>query len=448
VITTSTNWATANSQTAKMPIYAFAIAGQATVYTTHDLLAFGVTGTLPSYQAWLKTPQGASQTIDPVNGRSSIGELTCEVLDVGGAVTAVAGGNTVDGSIVTLSVGYPGIAWSEFVVLQTYQLYKSVPSPGYTSWIFTSRDKQILTRKTIYLHPENGALLSGDNPWYLCGTPAEIFQAVALFGLGLDASVIDRTQCVTLDSPAEGLYAGVRPFEFAITESFQAQQFLESDVFKPAGMYPVVKNTGQISLRGPRPPAAGVAGAVVCDFNENNLCTLPVVDRMPVVNEVIFRFDYDGSAYQTERYYLEATSLTTFGRGQQWVCESKGLRTELGGQWFAQWAATRLFRRFAGTPTALRGGAPTLQIEAFLMTLPVWAGDYVTVTHSKLPDVTTGAIGVTGRVYEVIDRSPDYAKGRMTYKLLDTGLTGLPAAYQWGGTGATRPLVIGTGTIY
>jgi hypothetical protein len=72
-------------------------------------------------------------------------------------------------------------------------------------------------------------------------------------------------------------------------------------------------------------------------------------------------------------------------------------------------------------------------------------GDYVALTHSKMPDITTGSLGVTNRIYEVVDRQPNYASGNMQYKVLDTGLTGLPAAYTWGGA---RPLIIGTGTWY
>ena len=75
------------------------------------------------------------------------------------------------------------------------------------------------------------------------------------------------------------------------------------------------------------------------------------------------------------------------------MVESKGLRSEWGGYAYAQWVASRLFRRLAGAPTGLRGGAPTLEVEAFLMTLPVWVGDVVTVTHPLMPDLMTGRWG-------------------------------------------------------
>ena len=445
MITTNAAWDTKNAALAKQPIYVFQIGGQATVYTTADLAAKGITGTLPAYAAWLKTPTGATQTIDPVAGTSSIGELQLEVVDHGGAVRTLVGTNSLCGATATLLVGYPGIAWTEFVVVQTYVIYKVNPTAGYTSWTFVTRDAQVLTKKTIYLHPENGDVLSQDNPWYLAGTPAECFQAVCLFALGLNPAQIDLAQMAALDSPAEALFAGVRPFLFQISQSFEAKQFIETELLKPSALYPVVTATGQLSLRAARPPAAGPTVAYA--FTADNIVGLPQVDRMAVVNEAIWQFDYDGSGYGQYETFLEATSISTFGRGNQWSVQSQGLRSELGGYWFTQWVSDRLFRRFAGTPAGLLGGAPVVTIDAFLMSLPVWVGDYVTVTHPLMPDVMTGALGVTARVYEVIDRTPDYAGGKMTYKLLDTGLTGAAAAHQWG-TASARPFVIGTSVLY
>src|SRR5579864_7756603 len=126
-IPTNSAWNTANNAPAKMPIYAFQIAGQATVYTTHDLARFGVTSR-PTYQPWLVTPKGASQNVDIVQCTSSIGDLQCEVVDVGGAVRTLNGANTLAGSQMTLLVGYPGLDWSQFVVLQSYVIYKVIPS--------------------------------------------------------------------------------------------------------------------------------------------------------------------------------------------------------------------------------------------------------------------------------------------------------------------------------
>jgi hypothetical protein len=441
VITTNTAWNAKNALMAKRPIYALSIAGVSTVFTSRDLAAEGVTGSLPTYKPWLNTPAGASQTIDVVNGTSSIGEMQCEVVDHGGFVRGLVGGNSgLVGAAVTLSVGYPGIAWTEFVALATYVLYKVNPTPGFTSWMFVSRDRQVLAKKTVYYHPENGELLSKDNPWYLAGTPCECFLAIVLFALGLDASTVDLVGLEALDSPAEGLFSGVRPFLFVLTESFEAKQFIESEILKPAGMYAVVTNTGQISLRAGRAPAAGPSP--VFGFTADNVVVLPTVDRMPIINEAAWQYDDQDGTAESYVTYLEAASITTFGRGNQFSVQSKGLRTELGAAWFTQWTSSRLFRRFAGTPAGLLGGAPVVDVEAMLLTMPVWVGDYVTLSHPKMPDVMTGALGVVNRVYEVIDRSPDYVRGRMKYKLLDTGLTGAGAAPVYG------TAVIGTAVIF
>ena len=441
MITTNSAWDTANAALGKKPIYVFAIGGQAQVYATHDLTAEGITGA-PTFKAWLKTPRGASQSIDVLRGTSSIGELECEVIDQAGAVRTLVGGTTLEGQSATLSVGYPGLAYANFVALHTYQLYKITPSRNYTSWLFRSRDRQMAGKRTIWSHPENGLPIEESNPWVLCGTPAEIVQAVYLFALGRAAAEVDRTGMAALDSGAEGLYKTVRPFLFILDEPFEAKQFLETEICKVAGLYPVVDNTGKIALKAFRAPAAGASAAYT--FDEDNMIVLPEIDRLPVVNEIIFKIDHDGSGFQNELIYVDATSVSTYGRASQLSIESKGLRTVFGAQWWCQEMADRMFARFSGI--GLRGGAPVANIEAFLLTAPVWVGDYVNLTHPLMPDLLTGALGVTDRLYEVIDREPDYARGRMRYKLLDTGLTGVPGAYKF--SASDNDCVIGTGTVY
>ncbi len=447
MITAPSDWNAANALLAKTPIYLMAIAGQPVNYTTHNLAAMGVTGTLPIYSVWLKTPQGASQTIDVQTGSSSIGELELEVVDMDGSIRTLCGGTTLAGTKVTLSVGYPGIAITSFVPLHTYTIYKVNPSKDYTSWIFTARDQQMVTKRTIWYHPENGEAIADTNPWILQGTPCEIAQAVWLFALGIPLSAVDRATLLTLDSDAQGLYNASRPFQFILTEAVDADQFLENEIFKASGLYPVVTNTGQLSLRASRPPAAGPTGLFT--FTEDNMIVLPELDRLDIYNEIIVNFDYDGSNYNSQVVYIEADSVSAFGIAGQLTIDSQGLRTAFGAEWFIEDMANRYFRRFAGTPAGLRGGAPTIKIQAFLATLPVWVGDYVLVTHPLMPNVLTGALGVTNELYEVIDREPHYTDGHMEYTLMDTGLTGSPAASQFspaagGGTAA----IIGTSLIF
>jgi hypothetical protein len=439
LISASTAWNTKNAALAKKPIYVFAIGGQTTVYSTHDLTREGVTGTLPAFEAWLKVPQGSTQSIDVLAGTSSIGELECEVIDYGGAVRAVVGTVTLEGQTATLTVGYPGIAYTEFVVLHSYVIYKVIPTKTYNGYLFRSRDVQMDAKRTIWDHPLNGDPLSASNPWILQGTACEIVQAIWFLGLGRTTATIDRATMLALDSPAEGLYSASRPYLFSQTEPFAAKQFLEEQIYKSAGLYPVVDNVGRLSLKAFRAPAGGAAP--VFAFTADNIVGLPEIDRAEICNDMLFSIDYDGSQYNTTLLFLEATSISTFSRSNERQVQSEGMRTELGAQWWCQEVSARMFARFAGT-TGLRGGAPLVSVTAFFATLPVWVGDYVTLSHPKMPNLFTGALGVTDRVFEVIDRSPDYANGRMQYKLLDTGLTGAPAAAQFDAA------LIGTANYY
>lgn len=441
MISTNANWDAANAQLGKKPIYVLVIGGASHVYSTHDLANEGITGA-PSYRAWLKTPRGASQSIDVLRGSSSIGELECEVVDQGGIVRQFVGGQTVEGQSATLLVGYPGLAYTDFVALHTYQIHKITPSRHYTSWLFRARDRQMAGKRTVWVNPENGSPIEDSNPWVLCGTPAEIAQAVYLFALGRDVADVDRDGMAALDSGGEGLYKTVRPFLFVLSEPFEAKQFLETEITKVAGLYPVVDNTGKIGLKAFRPQAAGPVA--VYTFDDSNMIVLPEIDRLEVLNEIIFKIDHDGGGFQNELIYIDATSVSTYGRASQLVIESKGLRTVYGAQWWCQEFADRMFARFNGI--GLRGGAPIARIEAFLLTLPVWVGDYVNVTHPLMPDLLTGNLGVTDRLYEVIDREPDFARGRMRYKLLDTGLTGLQGAKLWAPSGSD--FIIESSEIY
>jgi hypothetical protein len=439
MITTTSGWNTKNALLAKTPIYVFLIGGQATVYSTHDLTAQGITGTLPAYKPWLRIPTGASQSIDVQGGTSSIGEMECEVIDYGGAIRTLVGTTTLEGSSATLLVGYPGTAYTDFAVLNVYTLYKVIPSKFYNSYLFRSRDVQLDTKVTIWNHPVNGYPLAPSNPWIIQGTPGEIIQAVLLLALGLNASQVDFATLQELDSAAENFYGCSRPYRFEQTRPFQAKDFIENQIMKSAGMYPVVTNTGQYSARGCRAPAAGATP--VFNFTQHNVTVLPEFDRANILNDLLWAFDYDGSNYNSTALYLDATSISQFQRSNERQVQSDGLRSELGAQWFIQDISQRMFARFAGT-SALRGGAPLLSIEAFFMTLPVWVGDYVSLSHPEMPNLFTGALGVSNRIFEVIDRTPDYANGKMQYKLLDTGLTGAAAAAQIG------TAVIGSALIY
>jgi hypothetical protein len=85
--------------------------------------------------------------------------------------------------------------------------------------------------------------------------------------------------------------------------------------------------------------------------------------------------------------------------------------------------ADRTFRRHAFGP-------PVYKFTAQLLTLQVELGDYVWLSHPKVLDMTTGKLGLSNVLCEVIDKQPNYTQGTVDFTLLDTRFINLSTAFQ------------------
>ena len=209
--------------------------------------------------------------------------------------------------------------------------------------------------------------------------------------------------------------------EFEFQQSVEAKQFLEFEIFKALGGYMAVLADGRLSPRFFVPPYSFVN---LFGFNDRNITVLPGIVRQPLINEVTYRLDYDGSQFQTQLVFVDAPSLQQFGLAGQDIIESKGLRATRGGVSLAGLTATRIFRRYDGVDPVSgspRGGAPTSSITSQYMTLTVEPGDFAFLSHPLMPNFQTGRRGVFNQIVEVTDKQPNYRDGTMTYKLLDSG---------------------------
>jgi hypothetical protein len=220
-----------------------------------------------------------------------------------------------------------------------------------------------------------------------------------------------------------GIFSGYL-FEFVFTQPVEAKQFLEFEIFHPLGGYAVILADGRLSPRFFVPP---YSFAGLASLNERNITALPNVKSSPLINQVTFRMDYDGSKFQTELLFLCAPSLQQFGLAGENIIESKGMRLARGGASLAGITANRIFARYSGVNPVTgspRGGAPSLSLVSQFMNLTIEAGDFVYFSHPQLPNLETGTRGIYNRIMEVVDKQPNYAQGKMAYQLLDTGWMG------------------------
>jgi len=399
----------------------------------------------------LKVPQGVHQSIQQLQGQSSIGALEIDALDSGGYMTALASGGKLTGRRLTLSVGYPGMNSSDFVTIATQEIEGVEVLPSGGGFRLDCQDLNRYAKSQVFTTGDDGSAVSNKHPRTLLANPMDVILMVVQNELGLGQSSLVEASAWKLYDPAQwdgtytsnptlinpnpyldvdqvlfyrnGIFAGYL-FDFEFKQPVEAKQFLEFEIFHPLGGYAVILADGRMSPRFFVPP---YSFAGLASLNERNITALPGVKPNPLVNQVTFRMDYDGSKFQTELLFLCDPSLQQFGLAGEDIIESKGLKLERGGASLASITANRIFECYGGINAVTgspRGGAATISVTSQFMNLTIEAGDYVHFSHPLLPNLETGTKGIYNRIMEVVDKQPNYTQGNMAYQLLDTGWMG------------------------
>jgi hypothetical protein len=395
---------------------------------------------------YLKVPRGVEQSVRQLEGTGSIGALELEAIDGAGYLTGLASGGKLEGKKVTLKVGYPGLSTADFVTVATQQIETAEMLDDATGFRLQCRDLKRSAKSRVFLKGDDGQVISGKHPRALAANPMDVALIVFQNELGVgqipgappsawklydpaqwsggeNPTLLDPNSYLDLDQflfYRDGIFAGY-VLDFSFEEPVEAKQFLEYEIFKPLGGYLIVLADGRLSPRFFVPPYA-LTNLFLLD--ERNLVGLPRLEREPLINQVDYRLDYDGSEFQAEMLFVSAPSLQQFGLAGQHTIESKGLKRNRGASSLAGITANRIFKRYGGLDPVSNdatGGAVVLGVTAHFLTLPVEVGDFVFLTHSLLPNFLTGQRGLVTRLFEVTEKQPNYNEGSMQYKLLDTG---------------------------
>ena len=398
------------------------------------------------WRPYLKVPRGVQQSIRQLEGRGSIGALELEAVDGAGTLTALVSGGRLEGRRATLKVGYPGMSSSDFVTVATQEIESVSPLADLTGYVLECRDPKRSAKTKIFKRGDDGYPVSKDHPHTLSANPMDVALIVfqnelgvgqvsntpqsawklydpAQWSGGTNPTLLDPNPYLDLDLflfYREGIFAGYT-LDFKFEQPVEAKQFLEHEIFQALGGYLVVLADGRLSPRFFVPPYS-LTNLFL--FNDRNITVLPRVERHPIINQVSFRMDYDGSKFQTELLFIDAPSLQQYGLAGQHIIESKGMRLARGAASLAGLSARRIFRRYAGVNPATgapTGGAVILTVESHYMTLTTEVGDFVSLSHPLVPNFETGRRGVTNRICEVIEKQPNFSEGTMTYRLLDLG---------------------------
>lgn len=378
---------------------------------------------------------GAAQTISDLDGSSSIGQFDVEVLEGSAMGTSPLQSamalEELHGKKARLKMGYAGIPAPRFPTFETFEVDRVDVGEDVTSWKLRLVDTKRSVRSRIF------AKATEDVPVSLSGNPIDILLRIYQNELGIgqnpnlsadgwimyDAGgAAGATGLINpnryLDVPTllayrDGLFKNYY-LEFTITEPQDAKQWIEREIYKALGGYSIVNAAGQLTPRfWLSPPVANPAGpTAVFDFTDHNLTRLPTVERAPIVNQLTFRLDHDGSEFGTVLFIVDGASFSRYGLQGQQVVESMGSRSARQGGMHAQLYASKLFRRYANI-------TPVWTVEAFHQALAVEVGDLVSLTHPKAIDPVTNTRGIANVMCEVLEKHPQYDRGNVEFKLLD-----------------------------
>lgn len=377
--------------------------------------------------SYIKKISGISQKITPEEGKSTIGGAKITLVDVGGGVTQMIADDADNWhrKRVVLDLGYYGIPETSFLRVFTGWITGLQLSGDGACYEVTATDPQKWMQRKVFRRA------SQDTPTDIQGNPINILLAVLTStgtgsngdydwygseeGLGISTDYIDVSG---IEAVRDSYYPGQsHQMRFSITSPEKASDWLQREILKVLNIYPSMDGQGRYGLT-PFRPATLTGGSYGQDLGLDNIIGTPSWDAnlSAMINEIEFHYDWDGEKFQSVRYEINADSINARGpSAQPLAIKSKGLHSSfVDVDTILDRRTAAVFQRYAIPPAVVK-------VECFLSRGLTEAGDYVNLTHPLLPNFDTGARGLADRRMEVVSRTPDWTRGRVSFELLDVG---------------------------
>lgn len=417
------NWTARAGAQHQQPNYFLVMEGVSFRFSTGPVKNAGAT-----YKEYMMTPRGVTQEIFPLEGKSSIGALSIDLVDVDDEVTDLLSPGQVVATWInreaTLFAGYADLDESDYAEVFRGQVSDwEMDGVGYT---LKMRDLKRTTLERIMTNAteDTPSIIEGNpiNIWYalVTGDFADATFPVTTSGAtptGLDVSdtLIDETHLQ--GERDEWLFGWNMRFEFRRPE--KAKKFFEDELFLLKG-YPLIRGSGQLSARLYHPAHPALTPQTL---DEDTIIGIPSAkplfdDHLNVI-EIYGDHDpdFDESEGETEFTLLysfeDSADITATKERKELIIESKGLRTELDGIRNARFAGGKIRQRYLEPPIET-------EVETLFSKRAFEVGDVVGVTHFALPEMDTGARGWSDVQCEVVKAQPDFRRGRMRFTLITT----------------------------
>jgi hypothetical protein len=383
------------------------IAGYPRVFTNYDS---GVGG-----QINLLTQLGdLSTSVHDLDGGADQSTWAFQVLDLAGLITSDFPGFVFEGKVVTLKLGLPGLAQADFCTVFTGYIDTVGSTNGNQEYVFNCSDISARLSQVIYLVGDSGLPTDQDNIRTLNGHPLDILLDILNTQVALPGGFIDTAK---IEAYRDGPFSGAQ-FQFNLSQSVAAMDFIKNQLLKPLGGYLWVNSLGLITVNFFYPLAAPVA---VATLGTDSWTSIPDAEQVDMINTVQFQFDKDDADKDgTNNYFAQDTelygaSVSKYGQYGETVIQADGLRSGFQGFFTARLVARMIFSRYGLKSLKFDSGAA----DAIWKTMRLEPGDIVGVTHPFIPNREAGTIGITSRLFEILNRSFKFSEGLMTFTMID-----------------------------
>ena len=400
---------------------------------TNAALVNGVL-TSATYSPYLVGISGLSQQITPEEGRSSIGGVEVQLLDVDAEITALLATDTYHfhRKQTTIKVGYVGLLEDDdYIPIMVGWVTGLRLSNDGLVYTFSITDPQKWFQRQIFRGSEDSTVTVSGNPIDIllkcitstgAGTNGDYDVYSEDNGIGLDDSFVD---VAGIEAVRDDWFPGDSHYmRFSISKRIKAKDFFETEIFKVLNVYPIIDGLGRFSIKPFKPPIAALDE--VQSFTADNTIGLPKLDFNlgALVNEIQIEYDWNTTTdeFDSEIFYIDSTSVNNRGPGKKPITiKSKGLYTSHSPASIAGRATSvltvrknRIFGRFASPPMSVK-------LNTFFNRWITEVGDVVPFTHAKVPDIDAGTRGLTAERMEVIKKNVNWKNGSVSFDLLNTG---------------------------
>lgn len=388
-----------------------------------------------TYIPAMMVPDGASATLFPLQGKTSLGGMKITLLDKDGEIstylaTEVPGGGPVDTMVNTTIHFYSGYDIHDEANYQ--KRFEAVVSVG-PKYVNGNRAVELniiearrTSRETIMVN-SNDLLVT-----FIEGNLINIYFAIStgnFANVSFPVIVTGQTPTGLAIPEANFDQAGLiaerdtwmpnHTMKFPFTAPENGNSFFEREIFKPFG-YPITTAEGLLSFKGYHRTAPN---AQSLSITREDIIGDPDWERRHDlhVNAIQIYGDFDEVTgdFTLLASFIDVTDVLATKEEVPFIVQSKGLQTALGGVATANVMIERLKNMFLKPPIQVT-------LKTHLTKQVGTMGDTVLVTHDDLLDNITGARGWVNRPVEIIYAGPNYGRGEMEFRVLDVQFGDIP----------------------